>query len=118
MWTLIFYVMLINSFMLILCIMDKAVEKIPALNNFFEKILNNLEDWKMKTLELIPVYDSRKSFYNKAKVLLLNDGTIQLQSYSTIVGEIKNNTYKQLWDGKSQTTTRHINEFKKQFLEE
>ena len=71
----------------------------------------------MKTLELIPIHDTRKSFYNTAKVLFLNDGTIQLQSYNTIVGEIKNNTYHQLWDGKSQTTTRHIKEFKKQFLE-
>ena len=71
----------------------------------------------MKTLELIPIYDTRKSFYNKAKVLFLNDGTIQLQSYNTIVGEIKNNTYYQLWDGKSCTTTRHIKEFKKQFME-
>lgn len=71
----------------------------------------------MKTLELIPIYDTRKSFYNKAKVLFLNDGTIQLQSYNTIVGEIKNNTYCQLWDGKSQTTTRHIKEFIKQFME-
>ena len=71
----------------------------------------------MKILELIPIYDSRKSFYNKAKVLLLPDGTIQLQSYCTTVGEIKNNEYIQLWDGKSQTTNRHIKEFKKQFLE-
>lgn len=71
----------------------------------------------MKKLELCPVYDSRKSFYQKAHIYILDDGTIQLESYSTIVGEIKNNTYHQLWDGKSQTTTRHINEFKKQFLE-
>lgn len=71
----------------------------------------------MKTLELIPIHDTRKSFYNKAKVLFLNDGTIQLQSYNTVVGEIKNNTYHQLWDGKSQTTTRHIKEFIKQFTE-
>jgi hypothetical protein len=71
----------------------------------------------MKILELSPIYDRRKSFYQKAHVLILEDGRIQLKSYSTIVGEIKNNTYHQLWDGKSQTTTRHINEFKKQFLE-
>ena len=71
----------------------------------------------MKTLELIPVHDSRKSFYHKAKVIFLNDGTIQLQSYETIVGEIKNNKYYQIWDGKSQTTTRHIKEFIKQFME-
>ena len=62
-------------------------------------------------------YDSRKSFYGKAKVLILDDGTIQLQSYDTIVGEIREGKYCQLWDGKSQTTTRHIKEFKKQFME-
>lgn len=71
----------------------------------------------MKFLELCPVYDSRKSFYGKAHIIILDDGTIQLQSYNTIVGEIKNNIYNQLWGGKSNTTTRHIKEFKKQFLE-
>lgn len=67
--------------------------------------------------ELSARYDSRKSFCGKAKVIELDNGTKQLLSYSTIVGEIKNGEYFQLWDGKSQTTTRHINEFKKQFLE-
>ena len=71
----------------------------------------------MKIFELMARYDSRKSFYGKAHVIEHNNGVIQLQSYNTIVGEIKNNQYKQLWDGKTQTTTRHINEFKKQFLE-
>ena len=71
----------------------------------------------MKTLELCPVYDSRQSFYQKAHVLFLDNGVIQLKSYDTIVGEIRNNEYFQLWDGKSNTTTRHIKEFKKQFLE-
>lgn len=71
---------------------------------------------KMKIFELSPLHSDRKSFYNKAKVLMLDDGTLQLQSYNTIVGEIKNNTYYQLWDGKSNTTSRHINEFKKQFI--
>lgn len=70
----------------------------------------------MQVLEVIPHYDIRKSFYGKAKVILKDNGTIQLQSYCTVVGEIKNNEYIQLWDGKSHTTTRHINEFKKQFL--
>lgn len=67
--------------------------------------------------ELSARFDRRKSFYGKAHVIELDDGTKQLQSYDTIVGEIRNNEYIQLWDGKSQTTTRHINEFKKQFLE-
>ena len=71
----------------------------------------------MTIFDLTTRYDSRKSFYGKAKVLILDNGTIQLQSYDTIVGEIRDSKYYQLWDGKSQTTTRHINEFKKQFLE-
>lgn len=71
----------------------------------------------MNIYELTARFDRRKSFYGKALVIELDNGVKQLQSYSTIVGEIKNGKYFQLWDGKSQTTTRHINEFKKQFLE-
>ena len=71
----------------------------------------------MYIYELMARYDSRKSFYGKAHVIELNNGIKQLQSYDTIVGEIKNGKYYQLWDGKTQTTTRHIKEFKKQFLE-
>lgn len=67
--------------------------------------------------ELSARYDSRKSFYGKAHVIELDNGTLQLQSYNTIVREIKNGKYFQLWDGKSQTTTRHIKEFIKQFAE-
>ena len=69
----------------------------------------------MKTFELAARHDARKSFYGKAHVIELDNGVIQLQSYNTIVGEIRNGEYVQLWDGKSQTTTRHIKEFKKQF---
>ena len=69
----------------------------------------------MTIFDLTTRYDSRQSFYGKAKVIVLDDGTIQLLSYDTIVGEIRDGKYKQLWDGKSQTTTRHIKEFKKQF---
>lgn len=69
----------------------------------------------MTIFDLTARYDSRKSFYGKAKVLIFDNGTIQLLSYDTIVGEIRDGKYYQLWDGKSQTTTRHINEFKKQF---
>lgn len=71
----------------------------------------------MKIYELSARFDVRKSFYGKAHVVEHDNGIIQLQSYNTIVGEIKNNTYYQLWEGKSQTTSRHIKEFKKQFLE-
>jgi hypothetical protein len=71
----------------------------------------------MNIYELTALFDRRKNFYGKALVIELDNGIKQLQSYNTIVGEIRNNTYFQLWDGKSQTTTRHIKEFKKQFLE-
>lgn len=70
----------------------------------------------MKIYELCARYDSRKSFYGKAKVIEHDDGIIQLQSYNTIVCEIDNNgNFKMLWDGNTQTTNRHIKEFKHQF---
>ena len=71
----------------------------------------------MQIYELSARFDSRKSFYGKAHVIELDNGNIQLKSYDTIVGEIIDGKYYQIWEGKSQTTTRHINEFKKQFLE-
>lgn len=71
----------------------------------------------MQVYELMARYESRKSFYGKAKVIEHDNGIKQLLSYDTIVGEIKNGEYFQLWDGKTQTTSRHIKEFKKQFLE-
>lgn len=69
----------------------------------------------MYTFDLIPQHSNVKSFYGKAKVLILDNGTIQLMSYNTIVCEVDTNSnFNMLWDGKSNTTTRHINEFKKQ----
>lgn len=54
-------------------------------------------------------YDSRASFYKKAKVLKYN-GATYLQSYNTIVAKIENG--KAIVNGwYSQTTARHINEF-------
>ena len=70
----------------------------------------------MHIYELSPHYDSRKSFYGKAHVIEHPNGKKQLQSYNTIVCEITaKGEFKMLWNGKTQTTTRHINEFKKQF---
>ena len=58
-------------------------------------------------------YDSRDSFYKKAKVLTDNNGTLYLQSYDTIVAKIENG--KAIVNGwYSQTTARHINEFLQQ----
>lgn len=69
----------------------------------------------MRIYELTPMKDRRKSFYGKAKVIEHDNGTIQLQSYDTIVCEIVGGVFRMLWDGRTQTTTRHINEFKYQF---
>lgn len=70
----------------------------------------------MQIYELSARYDSRKSFYGKAHIIELDDGTKQLQSYDTIVCQIDSNgQYSRLWDGNTQTTNRHIKEFKRQF---
>ncbi len=70
----------------------------------------------MKIYELSAIYDSRKSFYGKAKIIEHDNGIIQLQSYNTIVCETDNNgNFKRLWYGNTQTTNRHIKEFIKQF---
>lgn len=63
-------------------------------------------------LDLQAIYDSRKSFYGKAKIFEEN-GVIYLQSYDTIVSKYENGVVEEL--GKwSQTTTRHQKEFRKQ----
>ena len=68
----------------------------------------------MKIFELVPCYDSRKSFYGKARVVDHENGTIELQSYDTIVSRCVNGKVEEL--GKwSQTTTSHQKEFRKQF---
>lgn len=61
----------------------------------------------MKTFELQPI-DGRKSFYNKAKVTELDNGDIELTSYTTIVARIHNGKFERLWNGYSATTMRHI----------
>lgn len=62
--------------------------------------------------ELMPRYDSRKSFYGKA--LVIEKGTAKtLRSYSTNVATIENGKAK-VYDIYSQTTLRHIKEFLKQ----
>lgn len=71
---------------------------------------------------LVPRYDTRKSFYNKAIVETTKNSIEQIQnlySYSTLVARIIINfeTIKTRYEyfGKySQTTTRHQKEFFKQ----
>ena len=68
----------------------------------------------MKIFELVPRHDTRKSFYGKARVIDHENGTIELQSYNTIVSRCVNGKVEEL--GKwSATTTRHQKEFRKQF---
>ena len=68
--------------------------------------------------DLQPQYDSRKSFYGKAKVYRDDAGHLLLMSYSTIVAEITDEIATE--DGQSKvkvngwyssTTARHINDF-------
>lgn len=64
-----------------------------------------------RTYELVPK-DSHKSFYRKAYVIELADGTKLLRSYSTLViKELPSGEYVRLWDGWSATTGRHIKAF-------
>lgn len=73
----------------------------------------------MKKYELLPIYDSKKSFYHKAIIEEENEN-IKLYSYNTLVcilshnDIILNDTVNQslLF---SNSTLRHIKEFLKQF---
>ncbi len=65
----------------------------------------------MKKTYLKPIYDTRKSFYNKAVVEITNNEII-LFSYNTKIATIKNNelTLTSYYDY-SATTLRHLKEF-------
>lgn len=70
--------------------------------------------------ELVP-NNGRKSFYGKAVVKLLEDGTEVLYSYNTpIIKRDVNGKLTRLYDGWTQTTGAHIKSFcgltKSQFL--
>lgn len=68
----------------------------------------------MKIFELMPRYDSRKSFYGKAIVIDEGDGVLKLYSYNTLVSICINGIVQDF--GKfSVTTSRHQKEFRKQF---
>lgn len=78
-------------------------------NYLFEVERNSINNF-----ELDARYDARKSFYGKAKVYAMKDGTFVLVSYSTPVAEAKDGVVT-IYGKWSQSTTRHQNEFKKQF---
>lgn len=68
----------------------------------------------MRIYELSARYDARKSFYGKANVIDYENGTLELQSYNTIVSRCVDGKVEEL--GKwSATTTRHQREFRRQF---
>ena len=73
----------------------------------------------MKKYTLSPVYDGKKSFYNKA-IIEEESGIKKLYSYNTLVCTLSNNDII-LNDAVDQsllfsnTTLRHIKEFLKQF---
>ena len=64
-----------------------------------------------RSYELSPV-TSQKSFYGKANVYIMRDGTTFLRSYATIVAGIdKSGNVKRFWGGWSATTGKHIKAF-------
>ena len=65
----------------------------------------------VRTYELEPV-DGRKSFYGKAFVKVMDDGSEVLQSYDTdVIMRKPDGTLCRLWNDWSATTGRHINAF-------
>lgn len=69
-----------------------------------------------RIFELSPQYDSRKSFYGKAKVVVKDSGDYVLYSYDTPVATVRNGKRVPEEEYKaSQTTNRHIKEFYRQF---
>ena len=66
------------------------------------------------TYELLPEHDSAKSFYGKARVVILSPFEVKfLTSYGVEVAKIENGQAT-VFDTYSQTTLRHIKEFLKQ----
>lgn len=72
----------------------------------------------VEVYELSARFDSRKSFYGKAHVKQYEDGSLELVSYTTTVARIDANGHYESLGKWSQTTTRHQNEFRKQFAKD
>lgn len=86
------------------------------VNMDYYKFENTAEGvFKMKEYFLMPYYDSRKSFYKKARVQKNHD-YILLYSYDTLVCIIRNKGLRLavISGHDSQTTLRHIKEFLRQ----
>lgn len=66
----------------------------------------------MQQYDLSTQYDSRASFYGKARVEVADDGTKRLWSYNTHVASIlPGHNTPMVFGTYSQTTLRHIKEF-------
>jgi hypothetical protein len=68
----------------------------------------------MAGYDLIPRFDSRKSFYSKATVYINENGDQLLRSYVTNVARINRGAKPEVYGTYSNTTLRHIKEFLKQ----
>lgn len=85
----------------------------PAAGGITDKILGEEKVEEDTDVALEPRYDSRNSFYGKARVVTKDNGDEELYSYGTLVAGIKDG--KPYSKGKfSQTTSRHQREFFKQ----
>lgn len=93
----------------------EAIEKLGKhLNGEKEEVKEDVLK-EEPVYDLSPRYDSRKSFYGKARVEELKDGTQILWSYSTPVCMIKDGKVTLLYGwATSQTTLRHVRDFLKQ----
>ena len=54
-------------------------------------------------------------FSGRALVIPMESGDVVLQSYYTAVAVIRNGRFIKLWDGYSNTTLKHINEFRRHY---
>ena len=54
-------------------------------------------------------------FGGRALVIPMESGDVVLQSYYTAVAVIRNGRFIKLWDGYSNTTLKHINEFRRHY---
>ena len=58
---------------------------------------------------------TQKSYYGKATVIYNDNGTVDLKSYDTIVISIVNGEPVKRWNGYSNTTKNHVNDFLRLF---
>lgn len=91
--------------------MEMQKSKAKLVESRTHKVESKIEEDTEEYLE--PRFDSRASFYKKAKVVTKDNGDEELYSYGTHVGGMRNGKpyTKGTW---SQTTSRHQKEYFKQ----